>query len=123
MLGDCTIVPMLATTKPDDARRFYSEALGLELLSEDPFAIIYRTGETTLRLQKVAACTPHPFSVLGWRVPDLRAAVTALAAKGVRFERFEGMAQDELGVWTPPGTSYGVCWFKDPEGHLLSLTG
>lgn len=122
MLGDCEITAMLPITNAEAARHFYSEVLGLELTSEDQFAITYRTGGAPLRLQKVAACTPHPFSVLGWTVPDVHAAAKALAANGVRFERFEGMAQDELGVWTPPGAAKGVCWFKDPEGHLLSLS-
>lgn len=122
MLGGCAITAMLATTDPEAARRFYSEVLGLTLTSEDQFALVYDAGGTPLRLQKVAACTPHPFSALGWRAPDVRAAARALAAKGVRFERFEGMEQDELGVWTPPGATRGVCWFKDPEGHLLSLS-
>jgi catechol 2,3-dioxygenase-like lactoylglutathione lyase family enzyme len=122
MLGDCTITAMLPTTKPEAAKQFYSDVLGLELASEDQFAITYRTGAGPLRLQKVRACTPHPFSVLGWTVPDVREAAKSLAAKGVSFERFDGMEQDELGVWTPPGRTTGVCWFKDPEGHLLSLS-
>ena len=122
MLGDCAIVAMLPTTDPEAARRFYSQVLGLTLTSEDPFALVFDAGGTPLRLQKVAACTPHPFSALGWSVPDVRAAAAALAGKGVRFERFEGMDQDELGIWMPPGAAKGVCWFRDPEGNLLSLS-
>jgi hypothetical protein len=39
----------------------------------------------------------------------------------VTFERFEGMVQDDLGVWTTPGGDL-VAWFKDPDGNVLSLT-
>lgn len=48
--------------------------------------------------------------------------MAGLAAKGVVFERFDGMEQDAQGVWTPPGGVAKVCWFKDPDGNLLSLT-
>jgi len=65
--------------------------------------------------------TPPIGTALGWAVPDARGAVRELVARGVVIERFEGMDQDELGVWTPePGT--GVAWFKDPDGNLLSVS-
>jgi hypothetical protein len=44
-----------------------------------------------------------------------------LADKGVVFQRYEGMKQDELGIWLSPGGSQ-VCWFKDPDGNILSLS-
>jgi arachidonate 15-lipoxygenase len=49
---------------------------------------------------------------------DLRAD---LAARGVDFERFDGVEQDEQGVWAAPGGAL-VAWFKDPDGNVLSLT-
>ena len=52
---------------------------------------------------------------------DIRATLRDLVSRGVVFERYEGMEQDDLGVWSPmPGT--GVAWFKDPDGNLLSLS-
>jgi len=36
--------------------------------------------------------------------------------------RFEGMAQDEDGIWQPPGSSGRVAWFSDPDGNTLSVT-
>ena len=122
MLHDSKIQPMLATTKPEAAKRFYGDLLGLHLLEEDQFALTYDGLEVPLRLNKVPAFTPQPFTALGWHVPDVRAAAKDLAAKGVVFERFEGMDQDEIDVWTPPGGAGGVCWFKDPDGNLLSLS-
>lgn len=53
---------------------------------------------------------------------DLRAAVRDLMARGVVFDRVDGMVQDELQIWSPvPGQ--GVAWFKDPDGNRLSLSG
>ena len=40
---------------------------------------------------------------------------------GVQFERWEGMPQDELGIWNAPGGAR-VAWFKDPDGNVLSLS-
>ena len=61
------------------------------------------------------------YTILGWQVPDIAAAVVDLSARRVAFERFESMAQDELGIWTTPDNSR-VAWFKDPDGNTLSVT-
>ena len=42
-------------------------------------------------------------------------------AKGVRFTRYDGMGQDEAGIWTTPSGDR-VAWFTDPDGNTLSLT-
>jgi len=59
--------------------------------------------------------------VLGWRVGDIAASVQDLAARGVTFLRYDGMNQDEDGIWTTP-TGARVAWFADPDGNTLSLT-
>jgi hypothetical protein len=59
--------------------------------------------------------------VLGWAVPDAAAAVTKLVGAGIRFERYDHMKQDELGIWTTP-TGSKVAWFKDPDGNILSIS-
>jgi hypothetical protein len=53
-------------------------------------------------------------------VSDIAAVDRELSERGVRFGRYEGMQQDELGVWSQGGGK--VAWFKDPDGHTLSLT-
>jgi hypothetical protein len=59
--------------------------------------------------------------VLGWRVPDILAAVRELTRRGVRPLRYDGMAQDELGIWTSPSGAR-VAWFEDPDANVLSVT-
>jgi hypothetical protein len=44
-----------------------------------------------------------------------------LNEQGVALERFDGLLQDELGIWAAPGGAR-VAWFKDPDGNTLSLT-
>ncbi|HEY6419695.1 MAG TPA: VOC family protein [Candidatus Binataceae bacterium] len=112
----------VATTQPEKAKAFYSEVLGLKLIEDAWFAIVFSAGGTTLHIQKVKEFMPLPFTTLGWKVADIKATVDKLSKRGVKFERFPGMTQDESGIWTPPGSNAGVCWFKDPDGNLLSLT-
>ena len=74
-----------------------------------------------VRIQKVDAVTPAAYTALGWRVADISSAIRDLNAKGVQCERYAGLQQDSLGVWASPRGAR-VAWFKDPEGHILSLT-
>jgi len=111
----------LATRDSARARRFYADVLGLRLVSDDPYALVFDAAGTVLRVQKVDELEPRPFTVLGWRVANIEATVDALVARGVRFERYHGMDQDARGVWRTPGGAR-VAWFKDPDGNTLSLT-
>jgi len=86
-----------------------------------PFALVFDANGTMLRVQKVRALPPAAFTILGWEVRDLRRTIKGLHKNGVRFERYEGLPQDELGIWTTPDGSK-VAWFRDPDGNILSLT-
>jgi catechol 2,3-dioxygenase-like lactoylglutathione lyase family enzyme len=115
------LVAFIATRDAARARAFYEGILELRVVSDTPFALVVDSGGTTVRIQKVAAFTPHPFTALGWTVRDIARAMADLGARGVAFERFEFVPQDAHGVWTTPdGTK--VAWFKDPDGNTLSVT-
>jgi catechol 2,3-dioxygenase-like lactoylglutathione lyase family enzyme len=114
-------ISFLATKNSEAARRFYVDVLGLKLVADEQFALVFDLNGTMLRMFKVQQLQPAPHTVLGWRVADIAAKVTELKDRGVTFERFEGMSQDTLGVWTSP-TGAKVAWFKDPDGNGLSLT-
>jgi catechol 2,3-dioxygenase-like lactoylglutathione lyase family enzyme len=113
---------MLGTTQPDAARAFFEETLGLTFVADHPHALIFQAENARLMVQKVETVTPPHGTALGWSVADLRGVMKGLIARGVTFERFEGMDQDKLGVWSPAGPDTGVAWFKDPDGNLLSLS-
>ena len=121
MLENCQVMAFVATTQPEKARAFYCDVLGLPCEEDGPIALIVKTANATLRIQKIEAFAPLPFTVLGWKVGDIRSTVKQLLGHGVKFERFPGMSQDDLGIWVAPGGAM-VCWFKDPDGNLLSLT-
>jgi catechol 2,3-dioxygenase-like lactoylglutathione lyase family enzyme len=121
MLGTSKIVAFAATTRPDASKLFYEETLGLRLVGDDKFAIVFDANGTMLRIQKVEEHAPPEFTVLGWDVADITATIGLMTARGVGFERYFWLEQDERGIWTAPGGAQ-VAWFKDPDGNLLSLT-
>lgn len=121
MLGNATVTAFVATSNPARSKHFYRDALGLRLVSDDQFAVVFDCNGVQLRVQKVETLRPHPFTALGWHVSNIREVVPALAWRGVTFERYPYFEQDDLGIWRAPGGAK-VAWFKDPDGNLLSLT-
>jgi catechol 2,3-dioxygenase-like lactoylglutathione lyase family enzyme len=120
MLKDADVVAFVATRDAAQARAFYGEVLGLPLVHEDEFALVYDAHGTMLRVSLAGEFTPQPFTVLGWSVPDAPAAVRELRRRGVEPVRYDWFEQDELGIWSAPDGSQ-VAWFKDPDGNLLSV--
>lgn len=121
MLTAAKPVCFVATAKPAVAKKFYGDVLGLSLTEDSPFAIVYQMKGSMLRVQKVQAVSTAPYTALGWEVEDIRKSVERLRKKGVRFEAYKGMGQDELGIWASPSGAL-VAWFKDSDGNILSLT-
>jgi len=104
------------------AKAFYGSTLGFPLTHEDDFAAVYDQNGTMLRISTMPDHVAQGHTVLGWDVPDIEEAVTALRDKGVAFTVYEGFGQDALGIWTVPGGTTKVAWFTDPDGNVLSLT-
>jgi len=121
MLADKQAMSFVATTQPEKAKAFYGDVLGLKLVEDAWYSIIFEIADRRLHIQKLKEFTPQPFTVLGWSVPDINAAAAELAKRGVKFERYPGMEQDAAGIWTTPDGGK-VCWFKDPDGNTLSMT-
>jgi catechol 2,3-dioxygenase-like lactoylglutathione lyase family enzyme len=121
MLESSHIVAFAAATDLDRARAFYEQVLGLTVVERSDFACVFDVNGTMLRVTAVPEVCRAGYTVLGWRVTDITAAVRGLAARGVVFLRYDGMDQDSDGVWTTPGGDK-VAWFADPDGNVLSLT-
>lgn len=115
------LIAFVATTAPARAKRFYANTLGLRLVGEDAFALVFDAGGTMLRVAVVQQLRPAGYTVLGWTVPDVRRAVRGLERRGVTFQRYAGLEQDEHGIWVAPSGA-SIAWFKDPDGNTLSLT-
>ena len=121
-LGSSKLVGFVATRDAARAKAFYRDTLGLRLVSEDQFAVVFDANGIMLRVTPVREIAPAQYTVLGWEVKDISAKAKELASAGVKFERFEAfMKQDKLGIWDAPGGAR-VAWFKDPDGNLLSIS-
>ena len=83
--------------------------------------MVFDANGIMLRVVKAGKFTPQQFTVLGWEVSDIGAIVSALAKKGVKFEKYGMPGQDERGIWSAPGGAK-VAWFKDPDGNVLSVS-
>ena len=122
MLTREKLVAFLATSDAAAARTFYEGVLGLSFAGDNGHLLLFDSGAARVALQKTDTVTPRVGTAMGWNVQDLRGTMRQLIERGVTFERFEGMEQDDLGVWSPGGPTTGVAWFKDPDGNLLSLS-
>jgi catechol 2,3-dioxygenase-like lactoylglutathione lyase family enzyme len=117
-LHDAPLVAFVATTDLDRSHALYGEVLGLRRIEASPFANAYDARRTSLRVAGVDRHAPAPYTVLGWSVDE---RVTALERRGVAFNRYPRVEQDDAGVWSAPGGAR-VAWFQDPDGNVLSLT-
>ena len=120
MLNNEKIMSFVGVSDADKARAFYRDTLGLTMLYEDGFALVFDVGGTMLRVTLVGEVHPQPYTVLGWQVADAAATTRALASVGVKAERYSHVPQDEDGIWTAPGGAK-IAWFKDPDGNTLSI--
>ena len=116
-----SVVTFLTTQNPDAALKFYRDTLGFAFIRDDGFALVFDMNGVMLRIGKAQQFTPAQSTVLGWEVPDVAAAMDALEQKGVVFELYPNLGQDERGVCTFPGGDK-VAWFKDPDGNVLSIS-
>jgi catechol 2,3-dioxygenase-like lactoylglutathione lyase family enzyme len=115
------VVALLATANAARSREFFETVLQLRLIRDEPFALVFDCNGTMVRVQKVDAVQPQPYTSLGWQTEDISRLVRQLSERGVQFEHFQGLEQDSLGIWTSPAGAR-VAWFKDPDGNILSLT-
>jgi catechol 2,3-dioxygenase-like lactoylglutathione lyase family enzyme len=119
-LGDARIVSFVGVSELDTAELFYGGLLGLSLEDVRPFALVADTGASQLRITAVGKVHAASHTVLGWQVDDIDRTVDELVAQGVQFNRYDGMEQDDRGIWTAPGGAR-IAWFRDPDGNTLSL--
>lgn len=101
---------------------FYRDTLRMAHTSADDFGDAFDFGSGTMRLTAIADWKAGAHPVIGWEVPDIRATVAALVAKGIAMTVYEGMGMDENGIWQAPDGHAALAWFSDPDGNVLMLS-
>lgn len=121
ILNNQRIMGFVASAHHEEARDYYSRVLGLSLVHDDVFAMVFEVyGGQLLRVQKLKSHDPVAFTVFGWQVSDIAEVTKKLAERGVEFAQFGIPGQDESGICMFPNGDK-VAWFKDPDGNILSI--
>lgn len=122
MLADSKAFSGFAVDDLDEASAFYGETLGLKTsVPEGPGGLLtlHLAGGRDTLVYLRPGFTPASYTILNFPVADIDAAVDELTARGVRFERYDGMDQDDKGIARGNGPT--IAWFKDPAGNVLSV--
>ena len=122
MLGK--LMGFIPTKRPKLAKEFYGKKLGLRFVADEPYALVFDSKGIMIRIQKLGkdqSFTPLECTLMGWNVKNIKASINSFRKKGIKFQRYTWMEQDDLGVWTSPSGAK-IAWFKDPDGNNLSLT-
>ena len=102
------------------ARDFYERTLGLRVSEAHGLLTLHLAGGRDTLIYPKPDHTPATYTILNFPVDDIDKAVDELAARGVRFERYEGFSQDEKGISRADGGPF-IAWFTDPAGNILSV--
>lgn len=103
------------------AKDFYGGTLGIGVRDEMGGLRLQLGGDTTVFVYPKDNHEPATYTILNFPVGDIEAAVNDLADRGVTFERYEGIEQDERGIAHRNGQGPDIAWFKDPAGNILSV--
>jgi catechol 2,3-dioxygenase-like lactoylglutathione lyase family enzyme len=119
MLTTTNAYSSLAAHDMTQARTFYRDTLGLAISEEDGLMWLHLAGGRDTLVYPAPDATPPSYTILNFEVDDIGAAVDALTARGVRFQRFDDLTQDAKGIFHGEGPS--IAWFTDPTGNILSV--
>jgi predicted enzyme related to lactoylglutathione lyase len=106
------------------AKQFYHETLGLDA-NEDEMGslVIVLPGGGRVYAYSKPNHKPAEYTMLNLVVDNIEAAVDELVQRGVQFEQYDGMHQDEKGIAWGKKQQMGpnIAWFKDPAGNIISV--
>ncbi len=119
MLKDSKAFSGFAAPDIEKAKAFYGEALGLDVSEENGMLNLHLAGGRDVLIYPKPDHAPANYTILNFPVTDVEKAVDELVARGVTFERYEGMEADERGIFRGGGPL--IAWFTDPAGNILSV--
>ena len=100
-------------------QRFYADVVGIEVTEEYGMLTLRIPGGGTVLVYPKDNHEPATYTCLNLVVGDIDAAVDELNARGVTFERYDEMGQDDRGVMRDEGPP--IAWFTDPAGNIVSV--
>src|SRR5258707_15113830 len=118
MLASSKVIGFVPTKDSVKARDFYEGKLGFQFVSDDPYALVIKAGETMIRIAKAQDFTPAKNTVLGREVSNIEEMVGWLQRRAVAFEKYPWVNDKELRIWTAPASDKSA-WFKHPDENGL----
>jgi catechol 2,3-dioxygenase-like lactoylglutathione lyase family enzyme len=119
MFADTKAFSGFAVDDVEKARAFYGDTLGLRTSEEYGMLTLHLAGDRDVLVYPKPDHTPATYTILNFPVDDVDAAVDELTSRGVTFEHYDGMGQDEKGIMRGQGPD--IAWFRDPAGNILSV--
>jgi catechol 2,3-dioxygenase-like lactoylglutathione lyase family enzyme len=119
MFADTKAFSGFAVDDVEKARAFYGDTLGVRISEEHGMLTLHLAGDRDVLVYPKPDHTPATYTILNFPVEDVDAAVDQLTSRGVTFERYDGMGQDEKGIMRDQGPD--IAWFRDPAGNILSV--
>src|SRR6188472_658740 len=117
MLVDSMLVTTVAVTDLDQAKAFYRDQLGLEMLDEQPFAIRFGAGRGSQ--VSVRRGQPNVGQTVGhFEVDDIETVVRDLLGRGVTFHEYEQPKTVDFIATIGPARG---AWFSDPDGNIFGV--
>jgi catechol 2,3-dioxygenase-like lactoylglutathione lyase family enzyme len=121
MLGDHPVFPIVLSTDLAVSRAFYHDTLGLEVAREDPDRIMFKCGGgSLLAVSHSTTGTRDTQTQLAWRVPDLRAELADLRARGVPIQEYDAPDPKTVDGIADMGFAWAA-WIVDPHHNVLGI--
>ncbi len=120
MLSDSDVHVDIGVKDLQKSKAFYTETLELKPVHEDEQEVIFRSGNSKLKIYQSSYAGTNQATYASWDVGDVESCVDWLKGKGVEFEHYD----------IPGATSQGdvhvmgdvkAAWFKDPDGNVLCI--
>lgn len=124
MISNIAIQPVLPAADIERARNWYSDKLGLEPVSANPFGDLrYRAGQVEFLVYQTELAGTNKATAAGFSLENFDEVVAFLRSNGVTFEHvdFGEMGATVDGVITTPD-GQKAAWFKDSEGNTFALS-
>jgi len=121
MVGKMNVRPTIGVSDLEKATGFYGGVLGLRVVSENPYEVTYKSGDSMLGIYMTDYAGTNQATYATWEVDDIEREVADLRDKGVQFEHYEDMEGVVLAGDIHVIASEKAAWFKDPDGNILCL--
>lgn len=124
MIVNIPLQAVLPASDIERARKWYSEKLGLDPVSTNPFGDLrYEAGGVEFLVYQSELAETNQATAAGFSLENVDDVIAFLRSNGVAFEHvdFGEMGATVDGVITTPD-GQKAAWFKDSEGNTFALS-